>query len=128
MINRELHEAFGHCWHEIDPKQHIAPNPQPCAGFYTYYKCIKCHKQYHNKEKFVESNPDYKADPRLVIREMEKREGFGDFLDVLGGEGDNLSGPILIPLDLIIDSTGKLATIARDWIRKQKGEICEGNK
>jgi len=67
-----------------------------------------------------EDNPDYATDPRLVLREMMKREdwrgseGFANYLTIeLGGRRF-----LDIPLNLILDTTGKLRNLAIDWLNK----------
>jgi hypothetical protein len=114
VLNRKLHEALGHCYHEwkrvtVDPK--------------SSYQCQKCWVEI--KEPY---NPDYVSDPRLVLREMQKREGFSCFLSFLmfGSENDCLEDELIYAeatlqiVDLILDDTGKLAQLALDWLEREK--------
>jgi hypothetical protein len=72
--------------------------------------------------------PDYVGDPRLVLREMQKREGFSCFLSFLmfGSENDCLEDELIYAeatlqiVDLILDDTGKLAQLALDWLEREK--------
>ena len=100
-INRKLHEALGRCWHE------------PAANKPWY--CMKCKDYFHH------TNPDYCADPRLVIEAMMERKDWPLFLDYVGGDyyppADPLAGNIsLIDCNLILDKTGKLRDAAIEWL------------
>ena len=102
MINRELHEALGYCGHEWEkPKQ-----------LWLEDNCLKCGRLYRGEQ---DENPDYKADPRLVIREMEKRNDFDAFCKTIGIRSHG--GPFYVESTYIMDDTGKLATLARDWLK-----------
>jgi len=115
-LNRELHEAFGHCWHEKDIKFNF---PMP-----TLWQC-KCGICFQSFEDLInhiaQSNPDYVADPRLVIREMEKRKDYGMFILFIYSKlpsKDNNNPDIEDLLELIaIDTTGKFAQLALDWLK-----------
>jgi len=78
--NRELHELLGLRWYEWDNT----------VGF-THI-----------------DNPDYAADPRLVLREMAKRADFKLFMDL---DDD-------IPIEYVLDSTGKLRDMAIEYLKK----------
>ena len=54
-LNREFARLVGLCWHEYDTET---------------LNCIHCEKVMWRKDS---NNPDYAADPRLVLREMVKR-------------------------------------------------------
>lgn len=111
-LNKELHEALGYCWHELY-YHHETPSIQ---GFYT----CSCGKTFsHASEAFEhtsKSNPDYVADPRLVIREMMKREDWENFLNQGIQKQKWLRDDDWI--ELFMDTTGKLAQLALDWIKK----------
>jgi hypothetical protein len=108
-LNKELHEAFGHKWNE----------PDGSIGSVIAYGIDH-----------TMGNPDYVADPRLVIREMEKRGDWPRFCKKIGyamgaiyassQKPDPAPTRFLVYVDLIMDTTGKLATIARDWLKEQK--------
>ena len=104
MINRELHEAFRHCWHERKE------NPAFMWDEDAPISICTC-----GKTDCEDSNPDYKADPRLVIREMEKRNDFDAFCKTIGIRSHG--GPFYVESTYIMDTTGKLATLARDWLK-----------
>ena len=69
----------------------------------------------------ADNNPDYKAEPWLVIREMDKwdkahhthpDERFINNLGCMEYE--------VVSVDLILDTTGKLAQLALDWLQKEE--------
>ena len=103
--------AVGYCWHD------------------DVLTCRKCGAFFIDDDM---ENPDYVADPRLVIREMEKRGDWPRFCKKIGyamgaiyassQKPDPAPTRFLVYIDLIMDTTGKLATLARDWLREQKGE------
>ncbi|MFA5458045.1 MAG: hypothetical protein WC261_10485 [Synergistaceae bacterium] len=80
-----------------------------------------------------ECNPDYVADPRLVIREMEKRGCLDKFIlfvwdKDIPPEYDGGLMHIDICLEIVkliaIDTTGKLAQLALDWMEeKSNGQM-----
>jgi hypothetical protein len=111
MINRELHEEFGHKWgHDFQPCPEVSPYTLRCS------KCGKCIDDDLLNE-FINqpclADPDYVADPRLVLREMAgKLKRFVKYLYWYK------SYEVEDVVDLIaIDDTGKLATLARDWLK-----------
>ena len=106
-INKAFHEAAGKCWHKDDWVD-------GCA-----FVCVKC-----GTELEVGWNPDYCADPRLVIKVMREREDWDEFADTyfipaITGDGKRM---FYISEHLITDKTGKLAKLATEWINKQKGK------
>lgn len=108
--NKELHELFGHCWHED-----WYPAPYSADSFI----CKKCKKEFSVP---LPANPDYAADPRLVLREMEKR---GDWPKFLSGSGlywytTRRGGMAFIALEIIMDTTGKLRDIAIEWLKNDQ--------
>ena len=111
-LNRELYEALGYCWHE----KHAEYNGEIACT---------CWATFRSEEEFTlhckSSNTDYVADPRLVIREMDKwdkahhthpDERFINNLGCMEYE--------VVSVDLILDTSGKLAQLALDWIKEQK--------
>ncbi len=107
-INKELTEALGMCWHEWDLQE----------GALLQYKCPPCRKC----GKHVDSNPDFTSDAGKVqlLREMKKREDWNEFQGWCFVGTSTLDGQVDygIPVDLILDTTGKLAKIALDWIKE----------
>ena len=71
--NKKLHELLGLCWHEFKMSSHCHID---CT-------CGECFSGYRSREELEEHckehNPDYATDPRLVLREMEKREDWEQF-------------------------------------------------
>ena len=121
-LNRELHEALGYCWHEIV----FDPLGKPEFPFCKHCKKedVSWHWEYPNGhcKRVADNNPDYVADPWLVIREMEKRGELEAFSFYVWDRSDKLRY-IASCLDIIrmvaIDTTGKLAQLALDWLRKE---------
>ena len=98
-INRRLHEALGRCWHEYD---HWKGRRQVC----------RCEQWLWYFDAPIEwDNPDYCLDPRLVIAAM-RDECWTEFVVYIGGDRMGL----LIPVYLIMDTTGKLAQAAQEWL------------
>jgi len=93
--NRELHELLGHTTHiyAIGDDRELS-------------RCSCGLKGYAVREICAKSTPDYASDPRLVLREMMKREDFDRFVGFVNGcNGYALD---LIPVDIILNTTGKL--------------------
>ena len=110
-LNRELHEALGYCWHDW----HRGGKEYTCTCGITFDSLSDLAQ--HCKEPI----PDYVAAPRLVIREMDKwdkahhthpDERFINNLGCMEYE--------VVSVDLILDTSGKLAQLALDWIKEQK--------
>jgi len=110
-LNRELHEALGYCWHEPILGSQIWLITSNRMSFI----CSKCGERY--TEDFC---PDYVAEPWLVIREMDKwdkahhthpDERFINNLGCMEYE--------VVSVDLILDTSGKLARVALDWLQKE---------
>ena len=72
------------------------------------------------EERSSKDNPDYAADPRLVLREMMKREDWLDFRLLMNRYSyDHLT---CIEIELILDPTGKLRDMAIEWLKGEKNE------
>ena len=103
--NRELAERLGICWHEV-----------ATVGWH----CSKCHAPMSIP--ISASNPDFTSPAGIVLllNKMKEREDFkSDFIHVVGTFMKNdWSDNGAIPIDLITDTTGKLAQEALDWLRK----------
>jgi len=108
-LNRKLHEAFGYCWHE----KH--------AEYRGEIACT-CWATFKSEEEFIQhcksSNPNYKAEPWLVIREMKKKGLRKRFLSSIGTT-TNLGALAKMSSLIAIDTTGKLAQLALDWLQKE---------
>jgi len=91
--NREFHELVGLCWHEPESEQ---------SNRFGY--CRNCGK--HMPE--CESNPDYAADPRLILKEMVKRPDWDEF-----------QKQVIDPFAYMLDDTGLLRDAAIKFIRKE---------
>ena len=107
--NRELHELLGHCWHEWELS---APA----------YECKKCGQIVTKYESTL--NPDYTADPRLVLWDMQKQDDWDGFCAKFLVDYEGWDTHYLL-MDLFLDTTGKLADLAsgleREAIRKERG-------
>ena len=103
--NRELHEFLGLCWHS------------PAAPSMSHIGSAICKKC----KQWLDANPNYAADPRLVLREMIKKrggKGWINFIDEIGQmEYDKETDTIRV--SLILDATGKLRDAAWEWLRKE---------
>ena len=95
-LNKELHEAFGHKWNE----------PDGSIGSVIAYGIDH-----------TMGNPDYVADPRLVIREMKKKGLLKRFLSSIGTT-TNLDTLGKMSSLIAIDTSGKLAQLALDWLKE----------
>ena len=102
--NQEFHELIGKCWHEF----HF-----PRVGRHPWENCIHC-----GEVEWKCKNPDYAADPRLVLRGMMATKYRDDFYRKC------LSG--LYPSDLveryILDTTGLLRDAAIKFLKEMKDE------
>jgi hypothetical protein len=94
--NRELAELLGIPWHRS-----VGDYCEICG----HYSCM-------------EDNPDFAADPRLVLRKMDKHpEGRLFYAQLIyGGGGDDG----LIPRGYILDTTGLLRDKAVDFLKVRK--------
>ena len=111
--NREFAELVGLRWY---PAKSVSLDPNDRLF------CGKC-GQYVHQEQIDSAVPDYASDPRLVLREMMKREDFPLFMARLMYMGDSVEGidwDHNIDIDYILDTTGLLALAARDFMRKEK--------
>ena len=87
--NREFARLVGLCWHEYDTET---------------LNCIHCEKVMWRKDS---NNPDYAADPRLVLKEMAKRPDWDDF-----------QKQVIDPFAYISDTTGKPVKLAIKYLDK----------
>ena len=109
-VNRRLHEAFGHCWHE----SFVVVQPYIEYEQDRIVKCVHCEKQGSQSDL---SNPDYAADPRLGLREMMKREDYKRFLGSIRVDLNYDDVPY-IEIFYIMDTTGELRDRAIEWLEK----------
>jgi len=108
-LNKELTLKLGLCWHEF----HKSGGP--------YYICRLCKNKFGKHREFVESmahNPDFTTTDgiHLLLKEMVKRE-IEAFVNSLTRRG--ILGFIEI---YILDTTGKLAKAANDFLPPLKGK------
>jgi hypothetical protein len=102
--NQEFHELNGKEWLQVPSEQ--------CGDL----DCLECYPR----------NPDYAADPRLVLREMVGngywRQTYGDgFVFKVGNfQKSDWSDNGNIPIDLILDTTGLLRDAAIKFLKERK--------
>ena len=96
-INKELCGKLGIHWHEYAWSEELGD-----------LACLKCFS--------TKSNPNFKADPRLVLQEMEKLRKLDDFLIHLWDTVTTLEAMKKMSDLIAFDETGKLAHLAYDWL------------
>ena len=101
-LNQRFTLLCGSCWHEL-----VAATRFKCScDFITTYGVE------FNQHIRDNPNPDFISDPRLVLREMMKREDWELFPCV--------SGDRHIDVDYILDTTGLLVKAGIEWLEKEK--------
>jgi hypothetical protein len=102
-INKKLAGLLGIPWHEKSLAP-VLPGEALCScGFLFSRRTIRVHTK--------KCNIDFCADPRLVLREMMKREGFVAYLEERYSLQDIFC--------FLTDTTGNLAVKAIEWLEKQ---------
>ena len=105
-LNREFARLVGLCWHEYDTET---------------LNCIHCEKVMWRKDS---NNPDY-ADPRLVLREMERIGKLEAFIVTLiytpESNPETIDYDGLIPVEYILNLTGKLRDAAIKFMKEKEG-------
>ena len=124
--NREFAELVGLCRHENDPP----PIYTMEYGIVLVCKCgFKTQSLIELNKHIKESNPNYASDPRLVLREMVKREDFPLFMARLMYMGDSVEGidwDHNIDIDYILDAnfeletTGKIRDEAIEFLKEER--------
>lgn len=108
-INRRFVELLGPplCWHE-EVESHD-------FGMDGYSVC-SC-----GEEDCYKPNPDFIADPRLVLVEMMKREDWKEFVETAGVWSNRTTGMMSehILIDYILNTTGLLVTAAVEWLERE---------
>ena len=107
--NRELHELLGLEWKQTIKECSI------CNSIISY--------------KTTDPNPDYAADPRLVLREMMRCKDWSRFHMRIGSRERTVIDPdgiawvinSEIRIDLVLNTTGKLRDLAIEWLKNNKG-------
>lgn len=98
--NRELHELLGLCWHDfVDADGYCT-----CGEYHTAIRGFM--------------NPDYATDPRLVLREMMKREDWSEFISAIYCSSSRTNEcSIEWAFSLILDTTGLLRDKAIEFLK-----------
>jgi hypothetical protein len=109
-INKKFAELAGIPWHE---KEWIPGGGLQCkcgCGIDVYGK------DNHSYQQIITfpTNPNYCADPRLVLRNMKDIDGFLSYL-IDTHEADS---KLLMLVDLILDESGKMAEYAIKYLDK----------
>jgi len=111
--NRELAELVGLCWHELIEQGPGKPPICTCNGKETIYG-----------DGHLKLIPDYAADPRLVLREMMRREDWHVFwhnhIDIPSDR--YRMGVVQKLIDLILDTTGQFRDEAIKFLKEVKDE------
>ena len=113
--NREFAELVEIPWHEEISVAIFCGEDRfrcSCGAFYDKRQQLLDHVE--------KSNPGLTADPRLVLREMMKREDWPEFITALSGINTCINGHYFIRVDLILDTTGKLRDNVIEFLRKEK--------
>jgi hypothetical protein len=119
-INKRFANLAGICWHEIvfDP-----------LGKAEFPYCKHCKKEdipWHwdysdgHCERIADRNPDFCGDPRLVLREMMKREDWLKFMYYMHNQvlekHDGYDPLAYYTNDYLLDTTGLLALVGIEWM------------
>jgi len=119
--NRELHGLLGHTKHNytISTGEGLSKCSCGLSGYSVREVCAK-------------SIPDYASDPRLVLREIEKKGNLGRFILWIWCDSGmvvynekwtelGILGILVLVIKLIaIDTTGKLRDLAIEWLKQGK--------
>ena len=118
--NRQFAELAGLKWHEKKDKVTYGYAPCSCGKLFGRGVDLINH--------IYRENPDYSADPRLVLEVMRKRADWIEFCNSIGAAETpdysvGLNGYQMVDIDLILDKTGKLLDAAIKWMEGRKGKI-----
>ena len=118
--NSEFAKLCG-CWHEHD-KENDDPQGWKCT-------CGKVFKYNHKVNSFPclqdhikEANPDYAADPRLVLREMMRIRKFVEFINYLFEDYIFAVGAAVTLAEYMMDTTGLLLKKAMEFLKEKRDE------
>jgi hypothetical protein len=116
--NRRFAKAAGICRHMVRNysliRDHREVSPPTCSCRKTFFTDVSL--EMHIKRE----NPDFCADPRLVLEVMMKREDWLEFWESTGWNDAHFGEQELsIPISYILDTTGLLALKAISWLEKQ---------
>lgn len=107
--NRRFAELAGICWHEL-VRQQIKPGVKECScGKIIYNNGFSGH--------IKDSNPDFCADPREVLKVVMERDDWIEFLDWL--RDYDVTDSHYISVDYIT-TPSKLRDAWIEWKEKQK--------
>ena len=113
QINRRFAELVGMCWHE-----RIDEMTCTCGlGFRT--NAIYMHIQ--------DSNPDFIANPTLVLKEMLKRKDWHNFLDIIGlpyWDEHDIKHSAIDAMFILDETEGLLVKAGIEWLEKEQGIIA----
>uniref|UniRef100_A0A6M3JX38 Uncharacterized protein n=1 Tax=viral metagenome TaxID=1070528 RepID=A0A6M3JX38_9ZZZZ len=120
--NRVFHELIGRTdWHKIVKQQ---PYELDGVAVGSLFIC-SCGLELHGAAvsmHLVLSNPDYAADPRLVLREMMKREDWENFMAGLFGCFVFSTGAAMNLATYMTDTTGRFRDAAIAFMKEKDHE------
>jgi hypothetical protein len=106
--NQRFAELAGICWHEP-----VATSDVEYSIIHIGWRCtcggISC----------IAENPDYCADPRLVLEVMMKREDWPKFAPMVG-RWDGSTAEYFVRSDYLLDTTGLLAMKGIEWLERKE--------
>lgn len=120
-INKAFHEALGKCWHTFSSEGSSYQGERICTK--CGFKAMDRERNPHGLPELpdvITVFPDYCADPRLVIEVMRGRVDWEKFLAWLISGLDSISLIMELFIDLIMDTTGKLALLGIEWLRREE--------
>ena len=116
--NREFHEFF-----HRDVTNYDSGDVHKCLCGKKYYMSDAGTKAF---EEHLNNVPDYAADPRLVLREMMKREDWDRFVEYIyhkqPSDINRLSPYAELVFNYIPDTTGKLRDVGIEFMREKDHE------
>ncbi len=111
--NRQVAEWLGMCWHESVPALGHPYHTHRCTcGDRDMIGGMKMHCE--------EYNPNFIADPLSLLRLMREREDWDMFVWYCYWKDSH--GNISVPVDLILDTTGKLLEAVWKWLKQDEND------
>jgi hypothetical protein len=102
--NQRFAELAGIHWHEY----YVRSTFNPITGSQTFY--CECGED-------VSKNPDF-TDAREVLKVMREKEDWKVFLSKIRCDAMSIWDDV-VPVDLILDTTGQLRDLAIEWMEKE---------
>lgn len=117
--NRKLAELLGLCWHETTVDAYLKAGPPDAHLHHLPYGMIEVPPQCScGLFACSHENPDYAADPRLVLREMIlKCKDWDGFVDRIGAR---IGGQAYFHHAFILDTNGLCRDQAIVWLKRDE--------